>query len=106
MHRTTGPGRLGVNWWKDTGISYIRPTYKDSEARSRYGHNWHTKAFVVWVVFMGAVSLSVFLAMRFDMLERRRENLANMCEGRARMLEVNFSLSSLLLIHSVWRSEY
>lgn len=91
MHRTTGPGRLGVKWWRDSGNSnYAKPVYdKDSEGASRYGHNWHTKAFVFWVVFMGAVSVSVYLAMRFDMLERRRENLANLCEAPARMLEVS-----------------
>lgn len=89
MHRTTGPGRLGVNWWRDSGNSYVKPASKDSEAAPWYGHNWHTKAFIFWVVFMAAVSVSVYLAMNFDMAERRRENLANMCEGRARMLEVH-----------------
>ncbi|XP_073390792.1 probable histidine kinase 6 [Physcomitrium patens] len=93
MHRTTGPGRLRVKWWNDSGNTYVRPTYNDSKAGPRYGHNWHTKVFVFWVVFMGAVSLSVYFAMRFDMLERRRENLANMCEGRARMLEDQFKAS-------------
>lgn len=95
MHRTTGPGRLRVKWWNDSGNTYVRPTYNDSKAGPRYGHNWHTKVFVFWVVFMGAVSLSVYFAMRFDMLERRRENLANMCEGRARMLEVQCILRLL-----------
>nr|AIE17467.1 CHASE-domain containing histidine kinase 1 [Physcomitrium patens] len=93
MHRATGSGRLGVKWWKDSGITCIKPKQKDSEAGSRYGHNWHTIAFIMWVVFMGAVSVSVYFAMRFDMLERRRENLANMCEGRARMLEEQFKAS-------------
>lgn len=88
MHRTTGPGRLGVKWWKDSGNTFVKPTYKDAGAGPRYGHNWHTKAFVVWVIFMGAVSLSVYFEMKIDMLNRRKENLANMCEGRARMLEV------------------
>lgn len=91
VHRTTGPGRLGVKWWGDSGnSSYAKPVYnKASEGAPRYGHNWHTIAFVFWVVFMGAVSVSVYLAMRFDMLERRRENLANLCEAPARMLEVS-----------------
>lgn len=91
MHRTTGPGRLGVKWWKDSGNTFVKPTYKDTETQEagpRYGHNWHTKAFVAWVLFMGLVSLSVFFEMKIDMLNRRKENLANMCEGRARMLEV------------------
>lgn len=93
MHRTTGPGRLGVKWWKDSGNTFVKPTYKDAGAGPRYGHNWHTKAFVVWVIFMGAVSLSVYFEMKIDMLNRRKENLANMCEGRARMLEDQFKAS-------------
>jgi hypothetical protein len=88
MHRTTRPGRLGVRWWKDhSGNTYVKPTYKDAEA-GRGCPSWHTLLFIAWVIGMAYTSLTVYRAMKRDMLHRRNENLANMCEGRARMLEV------------------
>jgi histidine kinase 2/3/4 (cytokinin receptor) len=42
---------------------------------------------------MALVSLSVYLKMNAETVVRRRETLANMCEGRARMLENQFVAS-------------
>ena len=103
MHRTTGPGRLGVRWWKDHSVNmYTKPTYKDAEAGRGYP-SWHTLLFIGWVIGMAFVSRSVYRAMKRDMLDRRYENLANMCEGRARMLEVR---CFLCLFRFVFQSIY
>lgn len=45
-------------------------------------------------VFLGVlVSLWIFLSMNANIIERRTETLANMCDERARMLQDQFNVS-------------
>ncbi|KAG0586800.1 hypothetical protein KC19_2G118400 [Ceratodon purpureus] len=93
MHKTTRPGRLGVRWWKDhLSNTYEKPTYRDAEA-GRGCPSWHTLLFIGWVIGMAYVSFTVYQGMKKEMLHKKNENLANMCEGRARMLEDQFKAS-------------
>lgn len=54
---------------------------------------WHTKLFVLWVLVAALVSMWIFYSMNSDIIERRKETLASMCDERARMLQDQFSVS-------------
>jgi hypothetical protein len=112
------PGRLGLQWWGgDSGSSYAaakpsssaapaaathrRESAATSSSSSVWFEHWHTKLFILWVFFMALVSLSVYLKMNAETVVRRRETLANMCEGRARMLEVHIQINTVGLSPSL-----
>lgn len=51
------------------------------------------KALVLWIMFMGIVSMGIYNYMNDLNKVRRREALGSMCDQRARMLQDQFNVS-------------
>lgn len=71
-----------------------RKQRKQSQSHKEGGTGrWGRKLLVLWVVSGLSVSIWLFWYMNADIILRRTETLANMCDERARMLQDQFNVS-------------
>ncbi|XP_076882119.1 histidine kinase 3-like [Bidens hawaiensis] len=59
----------------------------------KFRKTWWKKLLILWIAFGTLLSLWVFWYMRSQALETRKDNLTNMCDERARMLQDQFNVS-------------
>lgn len=93
IYQSCGLSRLAlaVKWW---GQSTASNSKKQKPSKwPKLETKWHTKLFVLWVLVAAIVSMWIFYSMNYDIIERRKETLASMCDERARMLQDQFSVS-------------
>ncbi|GLJ40220.1 hypothetical protein SUGI_0825400 [Cryptomeria japonica] len=95
IHHTTGFSRLFVKWSdKFTGTSSMeQQPHRQTLKPSKLGGTWRTKLLILWVLCGVIGSIWLFLSMKTDINERRKEILASMCDERARMLQDQFEVS-------------
>eukprot|EP01018_Ginkgo_biloba_P002960 Gb_12720 [translate_table: standard] len=91
IHHTGGLSRLAVKWWGQSTSSNTK--MKNPSKWPKVGASWHTKVFILWVLAAAIVSAWTFYSMNVDIIERRKETLASMCDERARMLQDQFAVS-------------
>jgi histidine kinase 2/3/4 (cytokinin receptor) len=60
---------------------------------SKINRKWSKRALLIGVSIGLCMSGCIFLCMYADVVARRIENLANMCDERARMLQDQFNVS-------------
>lgn len=60
---------------------------------TKISRKWSKRALLIGVLFGLCSSLCIFSCMYADVVARRIENLANMCDERARMLQDQFNVS-------------
>ncbi|XP_019701661.1 probable histidine kinase 5 isoform X2 [Elaeis guineensis] len=58
---------------------------------SKGGGNWRKKFLFLGILLGVLVSIWIFLSMNANIIARRKETLANMCDERARMLQDQFN---------------
>ncbi|KAK9060170.1 hypothetical protein SSX86_020874 [Deinandra increscens subsp. villosa] len=91
------PDKSGNIWVKFVGIfsrytSMIHHYYQHIGSR-KIRKTWWRKLLILLIVLGTIISLWVFLYLRSQALEKRKETLANMCDERARMLQDQFNVS-------------
>ncbi|XP_077222019.1 histidine kinase 3-like isoform X2 [Tasmannia lanceolata] len=60
---------------------------------SKSGGRWRKKLLILWVLIGVFGSMWIFWSMNNNIISRRKETLANMCDERARMLQDQFNVS-------------
>ncbi|TVU30754.1 hypothetical protein EJB05_22391 [Eragrostis curvula] len=60
---------------------------------AKAGRKWSKRAVFVGVLVGLCISICIFSSMYADVVARRKENLVNMCDERARMLQDQFNVS-------------
>ncbi|GLJ30904.1 hypothetical protein SUGI_0614970 [Cryptomeria japonica] len=91
IHHTSGLRRLAVKWWGQPTVGNGKK--KIPSKWPKLGRTWHTKLFILWVLGAAMLSMHTFYSMNNDIVERRKETLASMCDERARMLQDQFDVS-------------
>ncbi|KAM7269844.1 hypothetical protein ACFE04_025341 [Oxalis oulophora] len=83
--------KMWLKWWdKSFKIHHHCYQYIGSE---RVKRSFWKKLLIVWVIAWSITSLCVFLYMRSQGLDKRKEALTSMCDERARMLQDQFNVS-------------
>ncbi|KAJ6812887.1 putative histidine kinase 5 [Iris pallida] len=86
-------GRLWMSSCQQTQQKQQQQKQHYQSHHSKVGGRWR-KSILFLGVFLGVlVSLWIFLSMKADIISRRRETLATMCDERARMLQDQFNVS-------------
>ncbi|XP_072990944.1 probable histidine kinase 5 isoform X1 [Typha latifolia] len=100
---------LGILWWILVGMFVffkgfsIGRLWKSSNQQTQTKHlpppnlksggKWRKKILLLGVLLGILVSIWIFLSMKADIIARRKETIANMCDERARMLQDQFNVS-------------
>lgn len=78
--------------WKSKDQQVQQPKHYQPQ-NSKDGGKWR-KNFLFLGIFLGvSVSIWIFISMNANIIARRKETLANMCDERARMLQDQFNVS-------------
>ncbi|CAL5418720.1 unnamed protein product [Camellia sinensis] len=90
-----GGVKILLNLWEriSGNTCKIHHHYYQYVGSKRVRKTWWCKLLVAWLVFWGLFSLWVFWYMNSQAMEKRKENLASMCDERARMLQDQFNVS-------------
>eukprot|EP01018_Ginkgo_biloba_P031595 Gb_05953 [translate_table: standard] len=73
---------MGLSWQSIDGV-----------LSERVGERWYSLLVLLWVLAGSTMALWSFYSMTAETSRRRQENLANMCDERARMLQEQFVAS-------------
>nr|CAD1837745.1 unnamed protein product [Ananas comosus var. bracteatus] len=96
-----------ILWWILLGLLVLfglgelsKSSYKQNRQQkhlqlqnSKSGGKWMKKILYMGVFLGVLVSVWIFVSMNANIIERRTETLANMCDERARMLQDQFNVS-------------
>ncbi|KAI8028463.1 Histidine kinase 3 [Camellia lanceoleosa] len=87
--------KIWVKFWEMISeiTSKIYHRYYQYIGSKRVRKTWWKDLLVTWIVFWTLASLFVLWYMSSQVVEKRKETLASMCDERARMLQDQFNVS-------------
>jgi histidine kinase 2/3/4 (cytokinin receptor) len=88
-------GKMWLKWWEKIlgSTCKIHQQYYQCIGSKRVRRVLWRKLLLAWVLIWCIVSLWIFCFMNLQVTEKRKETLASMCDGRARMLQDQFNVS-------------
>jgi arabidopsis histidine kinase 2/3/4 (cytokinin receptor) len=93
---------LHLNFWRNQKKKLLHqpPVAQQQQKQQQHAHSppkgagkWRKKLLLLFVLLGITMSIWLFWYMNKDIILRREETLANMCDERARMLQDQFNVS-------------